>query len=324
MADPIQSPEYTQKVVDAMIEALRGATSPEMMQAQLIILRRLALAGDVAPSRVPAPRNITEIGGYLNYLESLREDEMRSQLLSAALGVAGRNPPAGWIGAGPPLTFVERENDRPAGAAQATYLLRVRLRSDFAPALALALETIHASGCTLPLQAAPPPLPPPGDTPAADLLPFVGRLLELAPAAALREPGTDPLALARPAGGGTDEVLARRLDPSAARPVAAADWEAWRCDTLGCQRVTLTGAPLLRITTVLAAAGWVQQAAPPAPTSLVQPGTWGRFVNLTGLVEGRSRFGDELDLLYRREEVGASALDGCRDFLWDGSAFVQT
>ena len=49
----------------------------------------LALQGDVIQSRIPAPRNITEIGGYLNLLQTLGQAEMRTQTLAGALGVAG-------------------------------------------------------------------------------------------------------------------------------------------------------------------------------------------------------------------------------------------
>ena len=33
-----------------------------MMQAQAFLLRRLALEGDVVPSRLPAPLNVSEMG----------------------------------------------------------------------------------------------------------------------------------------------------------------------------------------------------------------------------------------------------------------------
>lgn len=91
MADPVVVPQplpdpgvqnIAGKLVDALAEILRSSTSPDTLQAQQILMRRLALEGDVVPSRVPAPRNITEIGGYFNLLETLNETTMRSQALA--------------------------------------------------------------------------------------------------------------------------------------------------------------------------------------------------------------------------------------------------
>src|SRR5919108_646154 len=56
------------RALDALTKILESAISPDMIEAQKIILRRLALAGDLFPSRVPAPLNISEVGGYLNLL----------------------------------------------------------------------------------------------------------------------------------------------------------------------------------------------------------------------------------------------------------------
>jgi hypothetical protein len=67
----------------------------------------------------PRPRNITEVGGYLNLLETLIETEMRSQVLASILGVAGPNPMPGFEPTGPAHYDVLKSNDRPAGANQA-------------------------------------------------------------------------------------------------------------------------------------------------------------------------------------------------------------
>lgn len=89
--------------MQALVDIVKAANTTDAMQAQAILLRRLALQGDVTGSRVPPPQNITEIGGYLNYLENLNQPEMRAQALAGILGVAGPNPPLGWQTTMPPV-----------------------------------------------------------------------------------------------------------------------------------------------------------------------------------------------------------------------------
>src|SRR3954452_20979335 len=129
---PVSEPTYVQSIVDAMVEALGKATSPEVMQAQVLMLQRLATQGDIVPSRIPAPRNITEIGGYLNLLED--EPELRAQFLASVLGVAGPTPLPGAETSGPPLFFFTRTNDRtpPTPAQVAAIPVELTIRSDFA------------------------------------------------------------------------------------------------------------------------------------------------------------------------------------------------
>ena len=82
---------------------------------------------------MPPPRNITEIGGYLNLLETLNQDVIRSQMLAATLGVAGPNPTPGFTPTAPVLFDVQRANDRPSGPTQASVPVQFAIRSDFAP-----------------------------------------------------------------------------------------------------------------------------------------------------------------------------------------------
>src|SRR3989442_15326015 len=117
MADDQQPPKvtpetYSDRVVSAMIDVLKTATSPEMMQAQQILLRRLALAGDLIPSRMPPARNITEVGGDLNLLETSDQPELRAQEVPSVLGVARPNPPPGWGPTAPAAFSPPRPNDR--------------------------------------------------------------------------------------------------------------------------------------------------------------------------------------------------------------------
>src|SRR4051812_29569459 len=97
------APGPTQKIIDTLAAIVDKSLSADALEAQTLLLRRLALEGDVIPSRIPAPRNITEIGGYLNLLATLGETGTRSQVLSSVLGVAGTNPAAGWISTAPPV-----------------------------------------------------------------------------------------------------------------------------------------------------------------------------------------------------------------------------
>lgn len=317
---------YSMKVIDAMVEALKAATSPEMMEAQTILMRRLALSGDLVPSRVPAPQNITEIGGYLNLLETLQQSDLRAQVLASVLGVAGPNPPAGWFPTGPVLFFAARTNDRPAGAGQAAIPVQYSVRSDFAPALDAAVQDIHDRGCQLP-QLSPVRTLPPADAssqPPTDLLRFLGRILDLVPSAALNDPDQDPLALARPTAGGALGVVARQLDTTApnAGSVPQGDWTAWQCTATTCQETQSATRVYLPLAPILNGAGWYQPV-PGVPTSLSTPGNWARWTNTTGLVAWLTLFGDELRLLYSDAQIAASSLRERLLWVWNGADFVQ-
>jgi IPT/TIG domain. len=113
-AAPPVDPALTAQVVGTLLSMIQANNSPDAAAAQSIILRRLALQGDVVGSRVPAPRNITEIGGYFNMLETLGESAMREQTLASILGVAGPVPSLTSLQP-QPLSMVNVTNDRPDG-----------------------------------------------------------------------------------------------------------------------------------------------------------------------------------------------------------------
>jgi hypothetical protein len=220
---------------------------------------------------------------------------------------------------------VTRPNDRPAGDVQPDIPVQFQVRNDFAAPLDAALAQIHAHGCTLPLLSASKPLPPasPGAAPPDDLLPYLGRVLELVPAAALVDPAADPLAVGTPGGGGDLQVVARQLDASApdAAAVTSAAWDLWTCTASSCTQASFTDA-YLPLEPSLNPAGWYQ-APLVAPTSSTDAGGWQRWTNLTGLVAQTSRFGDELSLLYGAGAIAQSSVRERLDWVWDGSAFVE-
>lgn len=90
--------------VDPNLNALQAVLSMLMQsgkdevteQYRLEILRRIAEESDVKPSRIPAPLNITEVGGYFNLIEQVQTDDpalqnqkakMQLALIASALGL---------------------------------------------------------------------------------------------------------------------------------------------------------------------------------------------------------------------------------------------
>jgi hypothetical protein len=314
-----------ERALDALTKVLESAISPEMTEAQRLILRRLATAGDLFPSRVPAPLNITQVGGYLNLVAD--DPVLSAQVLASALGVAGPNPTPGFDPTLPPLYFVTRTNDRPpAGTAQAATPVQLRVRSDFAAPFDAAVAVLHDLGATLPVLAADAPLPPlgaPGTATPADALGVLGRRLVLVPGAGLVDPTVDPLAVGQLAGAGPQLSLARQLDATApqAGTVVAAAYALWTCDATTCTQSTVTDA-FVDLDPVLAAAGWHRAQPLAAPASSSDSKGWNTWTNVTGLVAGTSTVGAELRLLYSAGQIAASSVRELQDLVWDGTDFV--
>lgn len=316
-------PGFNSSIASSFMSILQNATSPDALNAQSIILRRIALEGDVIGSRVPPPKNITEIGGYLNYLTTTNQNEMRSQTLAGILGVAGPNPPLGWLSSGQPtLSLVKIPNDRPAGAAQAIIPLTILIRSDFADALKAALTELHNQGGMLPLQNGPTTLPlgAPGLTPPSDVLPYLYRTLDVVPATALVDPATDPIALVRASGTSKPyEIAARVLSPGSV-PVTASNYDAVKCTATASSTVTLNSAQLVPIATAMQKAGFYQASPMPMPTSLSST-AWAHLTNITGLIKGVTKLGDELSLLYSWNDIQNSVFSNSLGLVWDGATF---
>ncbi|HPI73013.1 MAG TPA: hypothetical protein PLZ01_06375, partial [bacterium] len=183
---------------------------------------------------------------------------------------------------------------------------------------------LHEQGCVLPLSASGRRLPPAlslGPAPT-DLLPYLGRCLELVPATALNDPAADLLALVRP----TDtteafRIAARVLAPGSV-PVLASDWDAIKCDSSSCMVVQITGGEFVPVAPILASAGFYSPTPLPEPVTILST-EWTRLTNCTGLIRGKTRLGDELEQLYDTAEIGASVFATMLSWLWDGSTFVQ-
>ena len=66
---------------------LEMETSAQMQKIRQLMLLRTALESDVRPTRMPAPRNITEVGGYYNLLRKMNQQNMMHQLVASAIGI---------------------------------------------------------------------------------------------------------------------------------------------------------------------------------------------------------------------------------------------
>lgn len=311
------------RALDALTKILDQAISPEMTEAQRLILRRLATAGDLFPSRVPAPLNITEVGGYLNLVAD--DPVLTAQVLASTLGVAGPNPTPGFDPTLPPLYLTSRANDRPAGAAQAATPVTFQVRNDFAAPFDAALATVHDLGASLPVLAASAPLPPVGAVAASavDLLGVLGRRLTLVPTAGLVDPPTDLLAVGQAGGAGPQLALARQIDATApqAGTVTSAAYALWTCDPTTCTQSTVTAA-FVELDPILATAGWHRAAPLAPPVTAADSQGWNTWTNVTGLVPGTSSVGGELRLMYSLGQIAASVVRELQDLVWDGTAFV--
>ena len=316
---------FADQAASTFLGLINQATSGDAQEAQNIILRRIALEGDVVPSRVPAPLNITEIGGYLNLLTNLKETAMRSQVLAGILGVAGPVDAAGWIPTKPPQIFRMVLNDRPAGAAQASIPVTVPIRSDFAYGLLQAIKALHAQGCMLPLLGAPIMLPTSvlDPTTPVDPMPYLGRVLTLAAATALAQPSSDALVLARNTGT-TDlfQVAANSLNVASAA-VTPGNYDALQGSATGISTISITGASLVYVNPLLAAAGFYPASPLPQPASIFDT-TWAVYKNVTSLTPGQTRLGDELGQLYAWTDIAGSVFSSMTSYVWNGSTFASS
>lgn len=308
----------TDAVLLALTEVIKGATGPEIQQAQAMLLRRLAQQGDVIPSRVPAPRTVTEVGGWYNLLSELGENAMRHDMLASALGLAG-SPPIPVGAAVPTISLTSLVNDRTVPDA----VLAVTVRADLAPSLQGAIADLHTAGGSLPLWSPPPALPAAGvgSAPPPSPLPWLGREIWVAPTAALRDPETDPVVVGRQAADTPGYRTLVRVADGTADAVAGA-WSALVWDEIGRGFVErpIAAATLLPLQVALAATPFTVSAVPGVPAGRGDV-TWARLTAAAGLVPGVSRLGDELAYVWSGDQIASSAWATHLDDVWDGHAF---
>lgn len=314
-------------LVDSLVDLIRSGIRPDVLEAQRVLLQRLSTQGDVFPARIPAPRNITEVGGYLNLLERAGHLDLRSSALAGALGIAGPALGGEVLAGVVPVGFVDVPNDRPPGPAQASIPPLLRIRADFHAPLMSALAAIHAAGCALPLRAPRAALPAsqpgagPGGPDGAAVLAALGRRLSIFPGTILVDPVTDPLAIARPEMPATEalRLVARELDGSGTVPEAG--WVAVRASATAVADDAPVQRRYLELAPLLSAAGWNHPLPAQAPSDLDRRGSLAELVNFTGLVPGETTLGEELALLYPPAAIARSAFATIADLVWDGQEF---
>ncbi|UJP08935.1 hypothetical protein L2X99_10630 [Microbacterium sp. KUDC0406] len=326
MSTPSVSDAAGDALVLALTDVIKGASGPEIQQAQAMLLRRLATQGDVIPSRIPAPRNITEVGGYLNLLTELGETTMCKGMLGAALGLAASVPADdGAGGTVPPLRLVQIANDRLPSPAGDGVPLSVGVRQDLAAGLQAAVADVRAAAGHLPLWGPPAALPAPtgGTGPTPDPLPYLGREVWVAPTAALTDPETDPIVLGRAS---TDPGAGYRVGVRVADGTAeaeSADWVGLKWDAVGGAflEAGIGTVTMLALEKAIAATPFVSRPLTAVPPSRGDY-AWARMVAVAGLLPGASRLGDELALVWTGDQIVQSAYADHLDAVWDGAAFV--
>jgi len=312
----------TADAVSALIDVIDKGTAPSMLDEQRILMERIALEGNVIPSRIKPPQNITEVGGYINLLESLNEKDAEAEMLASILGIAGANYGPGAFAEPPAIAFARIANDRPDGPAQMTVPTHVTVRADFVDDFQAAMKSLHDLGCMLPLLSPARALPAAvaGSQSTADVLALLGRAVDVVPACISADPDNDALALARkpPGGAAPYTLVARELDGGTL--VASDTWEALKCDANACTPSS-AARRYQPVAPLFAPAGWYPQLTYAAATSNKALGSATRLINVTGLVQGVTNLGEELALLYTRAQITQSALASQTGYVWDGSAF---
>jgi hypothetical protein len=306
-------------MVAALVNIIQSGASPEIIAMQKLLLERLLLEGDVVPSRIPPPLNITEVGGYINLLAGMGRPAQEIELISSALGIA---PPLSMLSIpkGHPLSMVALPEDRPTGSLQPTIPLTWYVRADYSGAMSTALAAIHVQGGVLPLLSPLLSLPTPStsSTAPSDFLPYIGREVNVLPMVALNDPTTDPIALAGQTSGGPYKIVAAATGSGAP---AAAQWYGlkWTGSTL--TEVSMPSGQFIDIAPILASAGFYP-ASPLMPPATPSDVSWAKLTNITGLIPGVTAFQSELSLLFSASDIGASGLAAYLQYLWNGTTFA--
>ncbi len=306
------------ELYSVLLDIIKQESSPEAVEARNLMLQRIAMAGDITPSRIQAPQNITQIGGYINLLESIKQDELRNRMLASVLGVAAPGGGHELRDDRPELFFARRLSDRPECEQAETLPLAFYMRSDFLETFEGTLASFHAVGASLPVFLTAAPLLPSLSSPLPTqegILALLGRTLELAPTAAFTNPEQDPLVVAEQEGAGI--VYARSDSMQGSITV-----KAYVREGVG-YAVEEISAKLIPITPLMQAAGWyMEKRTPEQQDRPYDPASALRWRNITGLVPGRTTFASELSLLYTRAQIAGSCLRDMLRALWDGTKFA--
>ena len=277
-----------------LIGILQQETSPEAVKAKNMILRRMATENQVTPSRIPQPLNITEIGGYINLLEKLNHTDLQYGTLASILGQPHKASEAEFYDTSPITFFSEYVNDRPSCNGAAEIPLTLAIRSDFSMPFMTMLSKLHKEGASLPILAPKPQLPSIGYVPSErEAMEMIGRVIEIAPSAVMNDPATDPIVSTNKGlfvRGGSEEKTV----------------DAFTADG----KTKKTTSKFIHLDPILAQAGWYP--SPDEPTVLI---------NATGLVRGRTRYGDELSRVYTGSQITASGVRELVPRIWNGTAF---
>jgi len=308
------------QVLDALVELIRTGSNPDLLRAQQILLQRMALGGDIHQSRNPAPKNITEVGGYLNLLVS--SPEMKNQFLSSTLGISGPLKELNWGASKPVIPFINIDNHRPAGPAQKMIPAELSIRGDFARSFVAAREEINELGGQLPFLSKPKILPDAhwGETGDTDILQLIGRAMELVPGTLLDDPEHDPLALGRNEEDGSEVKLLARVTGEPAQ-VEEKEWKLKYWSGTELKETEPMLAKMIPVEQYMASAGWYPANPGVLPGEDMIMGGWGRFINITGLIPHTTVLIDELKLLYLFEDITGSALSQKIFMSWDGAEF---
>ncbi|MCL2167327.1 MAG: hypothetical protein FWH49_08600, partial [Clostridiales bacterium] len=196
-----------------------------------------------------------------------------------------------------------------------SFPLYFAIRSDFRPAFAAAQQEIRQAGAAVPFMNVRRALPGLSD-PLPDLgqtLDIIGRALEIPPNAVLMEPNKDPVIIVKEADGSGG------LYALADDTIEASEYDAYEIAPEGGGLVSapLTGS-YLSLTPILNKAGWYSGYDIDTHPLLLL-----KLRNITGLIPGVTTFGEELALLYTRQQIVASSVREMLDWVWTGAAFIQ-
>lgn len=77
--------DSNEMLINSLAQLLQSETSPNVQAYKEQILKRIAEESDVKATRIPAPLNITEVGGYFNLIDQVQTNNPVLQNLKATL-----------------------------------------------------------------------------------------------------------------------------------------------------------------------------------------------------------------------------------------------